>query len=489
MPSSQLSLSQDALQDAGMRADIKFHDYQEESVRWIISRGASGLFHSPGLGKTLCALTSFKILKDRGLVKRALVVCKLRPAYKTWPDEIRKWGFDKDFTLAVLHGSKKSSLLAKKPDMAIINPEGLPWLLSQDLSGLDMLIVDESSLFKHANTTRFRCLKKLLPLFGRRVIMTGSPAPNGLLDLFGQMFILDYGESLGGAITYYRMAFFEADGPFSWKIKDGAEEKIYKRISPMILRKDAADHLDLPERVDIAHDIILPPAARKAYDGFERATVMSFPSGTEATAVNAAVLTNKLRQFANGSVYVTDPETMKQAVEQIHDAKIEELTNLYEELQGDPLMVAYEFNSDLAKLQAAFPDVPHVGGGVSLEKSNEIQDQWNAGKLPMVFVQASSIAHGLNFQEGPGRTLVWYSLTWNFETVDQCIRRIWRQGQKSKRVMIHWLLANRTVDHVMFGVLFEKERTQKRLLDALKASVEDKKKNAFTTNEQRRIGA
>lgn len=445
---------------------VHLHEYQKEVVRFFISHGAAGALLSPGLGKTLCTLAAFHILKQKKYVNRALVIAPLRVCTETWPAEIRKWGFD--FSFEVLHGPKKQANLAKQPDVCIINYEGLDWLKDQDLSGLDMLVVDECTKIKSPATKRFKIVKKLLPNFRRRFILTGSPAPNGLMDLFGQIYVLDMGEALGRYITHFRANYFQPDGQFGWAISPNGEKRIYEAIRPLVLRKDAKDHLDLPEVVHTPHRIPLPAAARNSYQTLEKSFLIHLDQG-EVTAANAGTVSQKLRQFANGAIYL-DSDMGARDFAVTHDAKIDALVDLVEELQGSPAIVAYEFHHDLERLRKAFPNAPHVGGGVSTTKTHEVLSAWEAGKVPVLLVQSASVAHGLNLQYGPGHTLIWFGLTWDLETTEQLIMRLHRQGQ-THRVIVHWLLMKDTVDETIYRVLQQKDKTQRELLEALKVDI------------------
>lgn len=445
------------------------HAYQRTAIRFMVSQAAGGLFLDPGLGKTSTTLAAFKILRDKGYVRRLLVIAPLRPAHSVWPGEAAKWDEFRGLTVAVLHGPRKGDLLRSDAEVCAINPEGLTWLAQQpEIDSFDMLVVDESTRFKHTNTQRFKTLKSILPKFPRRYILTGTPAPNGLLDLFGQIFILDGGAALGKYVTHYRMTYF--DNPdhqgWAWVPRPGAPAEIYKRLEPLTIRMSAEDFLQLPDLVFNTVEVDLPPAARAAYDQMENLMVAQLAGGT-VVAANAAGATNKCRQIANGGIY--DGGEKAPAV---HYAKLEAVGEIVEELGGKPVIIAYEFDHDRERLQTLYPGAPYIGGGVPASRFRDIEEAWNRGEVPVLLAQPQSVAHGLNLQKG-GSHLIFHSLTWNLEDYDQIIRRIYRQGQES-RVFVHHVVARNTVDSVILKMLAAKDRTQKALLSALKTYTEER---------------
>jgi SNF2 family DNA or RNA helicase len=452
--------------------------YHKKAVRFMVERRAAGLFLDPGLGKTSTTLAAFDILRNEGLARGMLVVTKLRICYLVWPQEMAKWRDFEHLKVEILHGPKKAEALRRKADVYLINPEGLSWLVQQLGSNqgkwpFDVLTIDESTLLKNSRTVRFKMLKPLLPKFRRRYILTGTPAPNGLHDLWGQVYVLDQGKSLGRYITHYRMQYFDAVGFMGkhYVPREGAEERIYKAIAPYVLRMDRKDYLELPPLIPATHYVELPAVARKAYDKLEDEFLLEFERG-KVTATNAAVLGGKLRQVANGGIYLDEkPNEAKRRVKEFHEAKNEVLIELLDELQGQPTLVAYEFMHDAARIlrtlkKVGYGDVPRVGGGVDMRETVRVEKEWNMGNLPVLVAQPQSAAHGLNLQK-TGRAVIWYSLIWNFELYDQFNQRIWRQGQ-TERVFIHHIIARGTTDESVLGGLRGKDRTQRALLDALR---------------------
>lgn len=456
-----------------MSESFKPHAYTKVAIKFCVAQACAGLLLSPGLGKTAIIYAVFKILKKMGFVSRMLVIAPLRPAQITWPAEQEKWSDFADLKVAVLHGPCKDLLLDSDADVHVINPEGLLWLrdaMAKRDWWWDMLAVDESTRFKHTNTQRFKILKPMLPKFGRRYILTGSPAPNGLLDLFGQIFILDLGHALGPFITKYRLEYFDSTGygGYTYVPKEDSAERIYKAIKPLVLRMDARDLLELPPLVFNTVYVDLPAEARKQYDQMEDLMITQLDTQV-ITAANMAVATGKCRQIANGGLYTIKSDENGKEIERvshhIHEAKIEAVMGLVEELQGSPALIAYEFKHDLERLQKAFPEAPYIGGGVTRKRFAEIERAWNRGEISVLLAQPQSVAHGLNLQ-GTVATVISHSLTWNLEDDEQFIQRIYRQGQKH-RVMVHRVVARKTVDEVILRMLARKDRTQQALLSAL----------------------
>lgn len=429
--------------------DIRLHRYQEETVKFMITRPAAGVFLDPGLGKTLCTYSAFQVLRTAKKAKTMLVVAPLRPLYQVWPAENEKWGFG--FKVALLHGSKKAKAFQSDADVYLINYEGLDWLfgmMNQLQKTFDVIVFDESSKLRNTQTKRFKQVKAALSLFKRRFILTGTPAPKGLENLFGQIYVLDAGASLGRFVTHFRREFFDQD-PFTpfpkFRLKKGADQKIYDRIAPLTIRFDDSE-IDMPKRVDRTIYVDLPKAARLVYQDLESTLIAQLDENSVVIAKNAAVATHKLRQVANGGLYLNDEKAWKP----LHDAKIEAVRELVDELEGKPALVAYEFHHDLERLLKAFPGTPYIGGGISPKRVQEIQAEWNQGNLELLFGQPQSMAHGMNLQEG-GRASIWHSMIWNYEDYIQFVRRIWRQGQKH-RVMNYHVVARNTVDEVILEV-------------------------------------
>lgn len=460
------------------------HDYQKRAIRFLLEHQHGGLLLDPGLGKTSTSLATFQILRQEEMAERALVIAPLRVAHGVWPVEAATWEDFSDLRVQVLHGPKKDELLHEPHDVSVINPEGLEWLLGYTdgegrrvdgaIDTLDefpwqVLFLDESSKFKHTDTVRFRTLKPWLSKFDRRVILTGTPAPNGLLDLFGQIYVIDLGGTLSPYITQYRKKYFHPTGygGHHWVPKKDALRDVQKKIAPLTLRMEAGDYLKLPELVsDIADGrrpryVELPKDARRAYEQMET-LLMAAIDDRLVTAANAAAATGKCRQIANGGLYDDD-----RAWQHVHRAKVEALEELVDELAGKPALVAYEFKHDLDRLQKAFKDAPHIGGGTTTKEQARITKAWNAGELRVLFAQPQSVAHGLNLQGVGAAAVVWHSIPWDLELYEQFYRRVWRQGQK-ERVFMYHLVAKGTVDETVLRTLRSKDRTQRALLSALR---------------------
>lgn len=467
----------------------KPHAYQKKAVKFLLEHGAGALLLDPGLGKSSITLAALKMLKERKMLERVLLVAPLRVCHSVWPNEMQKWEDFNDLTHVVLHGKDKEDLLARDADIYIINPDGLPWLFGMDdesgrvdmrrwrRHGFDTLVVDELSKFKHTKSRRFRAMRQVIGSFRRRWGLTGSPAANGLMDLFGQLYVLDEGRSLGKYVTHYRMKYFvqSYDG-YSWKLRDGADEEIYERIRPVALRMSGEDYLDLPQRVDNVIRVELPKKARQVYDQVESEFVAAIDDDL-IVAANAAAASTKCRQVANGGVYVDDLEaslggaglarSTEREVLDLHEAKLDALEDLVDELQGSPLLVAYDFEHDLKRIRKRLgKDVPHIGGGVTAKRSAELAAAWNRGEIPVLLGHPQAMAHGLNMQ-GAGSHVCWHSLTWNFELYDQFVRRVLRQGSKAEKVFVHHIVARDTVDEAVLASLRSKRRGQDALFEAL----------------------
>lgn len=464
------------------------HSYQKTAIKWLLEHGSAALLLDPGLGKTSITLAALKVLKKSKVVKKALIVAPLRPCYAVWSmdGEIGKWEDFNHFKVKLLHGPHKGKDL-EGHDLYVINPDGLTWLVKSGTlekllqDGLDTLVIDELSKFKHTKTKRFKTLKPFLHRFRRRWGLTGSPVANGLLDLFGQMYVLDLGNALGTFITHYRFNYFlpTGYGGYTWVLKPGAKERIYEAIAPIALSMRAEDHLDLPEMVEQDIVVDLPDSVREAYEALERDLITRMGDNV-VTAANVAVASMKCRQVASGGIYVKDKNwkvdergipiddfVVKRETLQLHEAKSEALLDLVEELQGSPLLVAYEFQHDLDRIKKVLGDIPSIHGKVNAQLSVAIAEDWNAGRIPVLAGHPQAMGHGLNLQ-GAGHHVCWYSLTWDFEQYDQLIRRVWRQGNQASRVIVHRILAKRTVDFAVAKALKAKRRGQDALFDALK---------------------
>lgn len=446
--------------------------YMELSVKWLLSHGAAALWLDPGLGKTSVTLYSFEALRRARTGRRMLVIAPLHVCYDTWPGEIAKWRQFEHLTIEVLHGDHKEEALRRKADIYCINPEGLGWLTKKGRMALldaDILVLDESTKFKHTDTQRFRQLKPFLTHFRRRWELTGTPSPNGLMDIFGQIYILDLGHALGRYITKYRETYFDSGGfgEYDWELKEGAEEKIYAKVRPLALRI-SNEVLKLPKLVFNDVLVELPKEARKAYDEMEKMLITTLQDGTRISAANAAVAAGKCLQICNGSVYHVNDD-FKRLSNMVHLAKVEAAEDLVEEMSGQPALLVYGYDQDRALLRKAFPKAPSVAD-VAVKKSRELFAAWNRKQIPLMIAQYSSIAHGLNLQGG-GQHIIWFGVPWDLEVWLQLIARLWRQGSEFSHIFVHALLAKNTIDEVVRSTLKGKDRTQRALLDACKAAL------------------
>lgn len=447
--------------------------YQLRALRIMMKQGSVGLFLDPGLGKTSTCLMAYKILKQKGLVGKALVIAPLRPVYKVWPDEIKKWADFAEITYSIVHGSgtgaeaKREAALRKDADIYIINPEGIKWLFDakRKRPEFDVLIVDESTKFKDSSTQRFKALKPQLPSFSRRWILTGTPVPNGLMDLFGQMYILDLGRSLGRFITHYRNEFFipSGYGGYEWKPQSDAFPRIVERISPLILQLSAEEYLQMPELIERNLIVSLPQRSRELYDALEEDFLAQMESGEEVIALNAAAAGTKLRQIANGALY-TDGKSWST----LHDEKLDALSDLLEELNGHSVLIFYEFKHDAERISALLGGVPNLSGCTGT-KLDHLVDGFNSGDVRVLLAHPASAGHGLNLQ-GSCHHIIWFGIPWNLEYYDQAVARVYRQGQQSGHVFVYHIVAGGTKDEDVARVLISKDKSQQTLLSALKAA-------------------
>jgi len=356
--------------------------------------------------------------------------------------------------------------LTSDADIHLINPEGLEWLFAQkDRPQYDVLIVDESTKFKNSQTKRFKALRMWLPSFRRRWILTGTPVPNGLMDLFGQIYLLDLGRALGRFITHYRRNFFVQSGygGYQWDPQPDAFPRIIDQISPLVVRMSAEDYLKMPELIFQEILVSLPPAARKVYTSIEDDFYSEFEGGN-IVASTAAVAGVKCRQVANGAVYDTEGTAIP-----LHDAKLEALDDLVEELSGSPVLILYEFEHDKERILKHLGRGEVLGSGLSAARLDSLVKRFNAGSVPILLGHPAGMGHGLNLQ-GSCRHVIWFGIPWNLEHYDQAIARIYRQGQESDRVFVYHIAAENTLDQKVLRVLGQKDRDQSDLNEALSAT-------------------
>jgi len=437
------------------------HAYQRRAVSFIKDQRRCGLFLDMGLGKTSSALTAVSDLRDEFAIHKVLIVAPLRVANSVWAQEARKWTHLKHLRVSVCTGSQKARLVALQADadVFVINRENIAWLV-ETLGAkwpFDMVIIDESSSFKNPSSQRFKAMRRVLARTEYMVLLTGTPSPNGLLDLWSQIYMIDFGQTLGRTMTAYKQRFFEADFMgYKFTPREGSADKIHSLIAPSVIHMSAEDYLDLPKRIDLIESVELDRETLAKYNEFEETLLAELDNGEEVEAATAAVLANKLLQFANGAMY-TDTNGNWSV---IHTGKFDALAEIIEENPNENLLVAYNYRFDLELLTARFP------GAVVLDKSQETIDRWNRGEIKMLLAHPASAGHGLNLQEG-GSVIVWFGLTWSLELYQQFNARLHRQGQ-TKPVRILHVVAKKTIDERVLSVLSSKDATQKNLLSALK---------------------
>jgi SNF2 family DNA or RNA helicase len=417
---------------------------------------------------TLTAIAD--LLFDSFEAHRILVIAPLRVARDTWPDELHKWEHLSDLRLTVAVGTEteRKAALQAKADIYVINRENVGWLIED--SGIpfdfDTLVVDELSSFKNHQTKRFRSLMKVRPKVVRIIGLTGTPSSNGLMDLWAEYRLLDMGQRLGRFIGQYRSTYFTPDKRngqviFSYKPLPFAEKEIYAKIADITISMKSTDHLIMPELVTAQYPIKLSDKERERYDELRQDLVLKLAGG-DVTAANAAALSGKLCQMANGAVYGDDG-----AVHYIHDRKLDALEDLIEAANGKPVLVAYWFKHDLERISARLKD-RHISF-TKLDTSDSIAS-WNEGKWPVALIHPASAGHGLNLQSG-GSTIIWFGLTWSLELYQQANARLWRQGQIAETVVLHHIIAKDTIDERVMKALSAKDKTQTALIDAVKANL------------------
>lgn len=442
------------------------HNYQSYAIEYIETHPIAAVLLDMGLGKTVISLTAIAdLLFDSFEAHRILVVAPLRVARDTWPAEISKWQHLKHLTYAVAVGTVKErkAALSAGADITIINRENLGWLI--DSSGYefdyDMVIIDELSSFKNHKSKRFQSLMKVRPKVKRIIGLTGTPSSNGLMDLWAEFKLLDFGERLGRFITHYRNNYFIPDKRngeiiYSYKPMPYAEDAIYRKISDITISMKSTDHLQMPELISSQYEVQLSEEEEQRYEELKADFILELPEG-EITAANAASLTGKLSQLANGAIYDDEGNIVE-----FHDRKLDALEDIIESANGKPLLVAYWFKHDLQRIKKRF-DVREI------KTSKDIVD-WNNGDIPVAVIHPASAGHGLNLQAG-GSTLIWFGLTWSLELYQQTNARLWRQGQSSGTVVIEHIITKGTIDERILKALSLKEVSQNALIDAVKANL------------------
>lgn len=449
----------------------KPHEYQKYAIEFIKKNPIAAILLDMGMGKTSIVLSALnELMYDSFEVTKVLIIAPLRVARNTWSDEIKKWDHLNGIRYSIVVGTAAERLEALKvdADIYIINRENVPWLIED--SGMafdyDCVVVDELSSFKNWQAKRFKALMKVRPKIRRIVGLTGTPSSNGLMDLFAEFKVLDMGERLGRFISQYRVNYFKPDrmnGPiiYTYKLLPGAEERIYNRISDITISMKATDYLDMPELISNEYKVYLDDDERSKYEEMKDELVLQLPGG-EITAANAASLSGKLSQLANGAIYDDDG-----SVNAFHERKLNALEDLIESANGKPILVAYWFKHDLARITESLNKLKVVFEKLDSDKSIE---KWNAGELQVGLIHPASAGHGLNLQSG-GNVIVWFGITWSLELYQQTIARLWHQGQTSGTVTVIHIVTEDTVDERILKALEAKDQTQSALIDAVKAEV------------------
>lgn len=447
------------------------HDYQQYAISYIETHPVAAVLLDMGLGKTSITLTALgDLLFDSFEIHRVLVVAPIRVASFSWPAEIEKWDHLEGLKYSVAVGTavERVAALKKPADIYLINRENVQWLISE--SGIpfdfDMVVIDELSSFKNHQTKRFKALMKVRPKVKRIVGLTGTPSSNGLMDLWAEFRLLDMGERLGRFIGQYRTSYFRPDKQngqvvFSYKPLPGAEKQIYNKISDITISMKSTDHLQMPELVNSRHTVYLSEKEDSRYADLKKDLVLQLPDG-DITAANAASLSGKLSQMANGAIYTDAGDTVD-----IHERKLDALEDIIEAANGKPVLVAYWFRHDLERITERLHKMKIPCSRLDTDGSIR---KWNAGEIPVALIHPASAGHGLNLQSG-GNTLVWFGLTWSLELYQQTVARLWRQGQQSETVVVQHIITKGTIDERIMKALSEKDTTQAALIDAVKADL------------------
>ena len=447
------------------------HDYQKYAIDFIEKNPVSAVLLDMGLGKTSITLTALNdLLFDSFDIHKILVIAPLRVARDTWTTEADKWDHLQNLICSVAVGTEaeRRAAFMKPADIYIINRENIRWLVEESNIpfDFDMIVIDELSSFKNHSTKRFKAMLKVRPKVNRIVGLTGTPASNGLMDLWAEFRILDMGQRLGRFITKYRTDYFQPDKRngqiiYSYKPLPYAEDAIYKQIADITISMKAAEHLKMPELVSNEYAVCLSDDEKQKYTELKRELVLSLEN-TEITAANAASLSGKLSQMANGAIYDNNSEAIR-----IHDRKLDALEDIIEAANGKPVLVAYWFKHDFTRISERLKKL-HIPFS-RLDSSDSIS-RWNSGEIPVALIHPASAGHGLNLQSG-GSTLVWFGLTWSLELYQQTVARLWRQGQTAKTVVVQHIIAKDTIDERIMKALSQKEHTQTALIDVVKADL------------------
>lgn len=452
---------------------FKPHAYQQHCINRIVEIKKIGLFLDMGLGKTVTTLTAVKELKyNRFQVRKVLVIAPKKVAEGTWTKEASKWNHTRMLRVSPVLGSqtKRIRALNTPADLYIINRENVVWLVDyyRNAWPFDMVVVDESSSFKNHSAKRFKALASVGIRIDRLVELTGTPSPNGLADLWAQVFLLDGGDRLGKRYAQFRERYFQpdkrgADGMvYSYEAKPGTEESILEKISDICISMKAGDYLQLPDLTYHEIPVVLDAKSQKAYNELEREMVLQLPEDeTDISVTSAAALSNKLLQLANGALYDED-----RRVHEVHKCKIEAFLELIESLQGKPVLVFYNYQHDRTRILDAL-----AGSGLRVRelKTTQDEDNWNSRKIDVLLAHPASAAYGLNLQQG-GNHVIWFGLTWNYELYTQANKRLHRQGQTEK-VIIHHLVCSGTRDEDVMEALKRKDNVQNWVMESLKARI------------------
>ena len=436
------------------------HKYQHRMIDFIYNTPKCALWAGLGLGKTITTITAIVDLLDSMTVSKVLIIAPLRVANSVWHKEAVNWQHTKHLKFSIVTGSEKERLAAlhKTADVYVINRENVSWIVEHYAKKwpFDMIVLDEASSFKSSSSQRFKALRKTIPFTNRLVELTGTPSPNGLLDIWSQMYLLDCGERLGRSMTAYKQRFFETDySGYKFKPVKSADKIIHKLIDDIVISLNVDDYLEMPERIDTVIKVQLPQNRLSEYQQLERDFLTQI-NDNDIVAYNAATLVGRLLEFCNGAMYTDELKNWTE----IHSAKLDAIDDIISENSDENLLIAYNYKTDLIRLQARYPDA------IVLDKEPKTIEQWNKGNIKMLLAHPASAGHGLNLQHG-GCIIVWFGLNWSLELYQQFNGRLHRQGQ-TKPVRVVHIVADGCIDDKVMIAIENKAQTQQELLNALK---------------------
>lgn len=454
-----------------LRSNNILHPYQKRAITSMVHNNELGLFLDLGMGKTVISLIAIKRLLETRQIRRVLIVAPIRVIYNVWRQEAKLWDYTKDLSFSLIHGNDKLGGFNSKAQIHLTNYESMVWLAEQLRGRLsrkdfpyDMVIFDESSKLKSHKTKRFKKIKSLMKYFSRRYILTATPVPNHLLDIWAQWFLVDDGKMFGKAFTRFRKTYFYQASEYLWVAFPETKKQLTRALKDKVIVLRARDYIDMPEVIHNPIWVDMPSRWMKEYKQLEKEFFLEV-QGEPIEAFNSASLSNKLRQYIQGALYYGPEEKRKTVL--IHKVKLEALVDLVDSLDGHPAIVAMQFRFEYDFIKKKWPNAPVIAGGMYKNEAEilRILDKWNAKKIPLLFCHPASLSHGVNLQRG-GSNIIWLGQTWSLEQFLQLNGRLDRQGQQNI-VKVHHILLRDTIDVLMYKSRIGKEKTQESVKDEL----------------------